>query len=557
MLLRVPYIAGGENTHCYLGQLFTNVSGDLPVELKYKDIQSIDFLSTDDLTELLIAVTEETMDRSGEYTVFSGYHHVYRDLGGGLKKIRPTLDVKYKEDSHYDLTYNPEECAELLRKNYGFVASDDVISLIEDEYRDYRKAMGSKGGLKEKAAALFERYSRKTVKIAEMLILFALVQILLKCTTDSVYFRYVDLRLFFVVLFGTTYGMLYGIAAGALECLSLITEYIRSGITGTMLFYNMDYWLPFAIYLMTGSITGYLMNTRERKLEFEEEEVKTLQEKYLFLNSVYQSVVDNKEEYKKQILGYQDSFGKIFEAVEKLNSSTPADIFRNGVSTLEQILENHTIAIYTLDDSQAYGRLVACSGEMSARLGKSIKIALFQEVYDTIHNSDTWKNTELMIGLPMYSYGIVDGDKVRLMICVYDAEPDQMGLYYMNLFTILCHLIRVAFLRALEYQEAIEKEKHYEGTFILLPEYFNIELMSQRKMSDAGVASYILLQIVTDDFVTDAAKLQGMIRHSDVVGDLEDGNHYLLLTQTDREIFKIIGKRLDANGIEYRIVEGI
>ncbi len=557
VLLRVPYLVGEETDTGFLDKIFHKILEDQDVSLPARESCPIDFLTSKNLSELLVAVTEETMDEAGEYIVFSGFHHLMRDLGGALKKIRPTLSVTYDEEAGQERNWDPDAEAERVRKNYGFVATDDVVGSLDDHYLDYKAYLRPDESLKSRLQKRASKYSHKVFRIFEMGLLFALIQVLLRYTTDNVYFRYVDLRLFFVLICGGTYGMIYGILAGAAECVSLIISYMQAGVTGTMLFYNMDYWLPFSIYLMTGAITGYMMNTRNQKLKFAQEEVETLQDKYMFLNNVYQSVVDNKEEYKKQILGYQDSFGKIFEAVEQLNSSTPADIFRNGVDTLERILDNHTIAIYTLDDSQAFGRLVACSSDMSQRLGKSVKIDLIKEVYDTISSSETWKNSDFDIGYPMYAYGIVGDNKVRLMICIYEAGTDQMGLYYMNLFTILCHLIRVAFLRALEYQEAIESEKYYPDTQILQPSFFAIELESRRRMADAGVASYVLLEIETDDFNATSVKLQGMIRHSDEMGNDEEGRHYLLLTQMGGDIFKIIGKRLDANEISYRVLEGI
>jgi hypothetical protein len=277
----------------------------------------------------------------------------------------------------------------------------------------------------------------------------------------------------------------------------------------------------------------------------------------MFLNNVYMSVIDNKEEYKRQILGYQDSFGKIFEAVEKLDSSVPADIFMNGVNTLERILNNRSIAIYTMDEWQKYLRLVACSREMMTRLTNSVSIEDFREIYNSIIEKDTWKNTDFKEGLPMYAYAIVEDGKVRLMICLFEAGPEQMGLYYMNLFTILCSLIRVSFIRALEYQEAIEDEKYYRETEVLIPSFFEEELNSQRKMAEAGVASYILLEIEADDVVGFNDSLKGLIRHSDIAGAGYDGKYYLLLTQTNKDIVGIVGKRFKEHGINFSVVEGM
>ncbi len=554
--VRVPYIYKKVNRDNYLGKLFEKVSQN-KLDFPYSSRERVDFLSVHNLAELLISISEETMDDTGEYTSLSGFFMTYGIIGETLKKCNNELLVSYEEDKYYDLVINDQKEPERLRRGYGFIPTGNILEEMETLYREYKDTVVKKNDFADKLKKTFEKVSENSFKIAELVILFAVVQILIMLTYDNVYFKHVDLRLFYVVILGTTHGMFIGILAGILECISLIFSYAREGVTGTMLFYNMDYWLPFAIYLMTGAITGYLVTAKNQKLKFAEEEVFNLQNKYLFLNDVYISVIDNKEEYKRQILGYQDSFGKIFEAVESLNSSTPADIFMNGVETLEHILNNHSIAIYTLDEYQNYGRLVSCSRDMSGKLSKSLRIESCREVFDTIITGETWKNTEFIDNLPVYSYAIMEKDKVRLMISIYEAGPDQMGLYYMNLFTILCNLIRVSFLRALEYQEAIMDEKYFSGTEVLLPEFFEKELDSQRKMANAGVATFVLLKLNTDDIVSTSKKLQGLIRHSDVLGNDKDGNHYLLLTQTNREIFKNIEERFTGNDIDYTILEGM
>ena len=556
IIIRVPYVFKKDNDTNYTGKLFEKIAKEEKIEIPYREDQICDFVSLTNLIELLIAVTEEVLDEPGEYTVVSGFENTYARLAEKLSYCKHDLRISFGED-YYDLVLNSKSEEQRLQRNYGFVVTEDVLDEFEKAYDYYEKNNFTKPGIREKISKLASKLSKNVYKVLELVLLFAIVQLLLRFTSDSVYFKYVDLRLFYILILGIAHGMVFGTLAGLLACVSLAFSFFDTGVTGTMLFYNTDYWLPFAIYLMTGAIVGYITSAKNKKLEFEQEEVSALQEKYLFLNNVYMSVIDNKEEYKRQILGYQDSFGKIFEAVEKLNSSIPADIFMNGVNTLENILDNHSIAIYTMDDYQKYGRLVACSREMAVNLRKSLNIEECKEVYDTIIKMETWKNTDFKEGLPAYAYAIVEDEKVRLMICIYEASTEQYSLYYMNLFTIMCHLIRVAFRRALEYQVAIEDEKYYPDTSILKPEYFEAELESQRKMSEAGVASFILLKLFTNEILTVSHKLQGLIRHSDLVGEDKEGSHYLLLTQTNKEIFKTIGERLESNGIEYEITEGI
>ena len=44
-----------------------------------------------------------------------------------------------------------------------------------------------------------------------------------------------------------------------------------------------------------------------------------------------------------------------------------------------------------------------------------------------------------------------------MIVCIKEVRSDQMTLYYMNLFKILCGLVEVALLRALEYRGGCEE----------------------------------------------------------------------------------------------------
>lgn len=557
VILRAPHILKHVPVNTWLGSLFDRLINDEPIEFQYDPEDHVEFMSLRNLTDLLISMTEETMDTGGEYSALNGCEHTYRELGDVLKECVETAQISYKDSRFHDLLLNRKKEAMRLKKDYGFIPGDDFTEGIKYAFQRYSALKLRKPGKLDRARTFLNGISDKVLKVTELVGLFLLIQFLIRYTTDNIYFRYIDLRLFYVVIMGSVHGMFIGILSGFIQCISLAVSFIRSGVTGSMLFYNTDYWLPFAIYLMTGAISGYMVTSKDQKLKFAEEEVETIQGKYDFLNNVYMSVIDNKEEYKRQILGYQDSFGKIFEAVENLNSSTPAEIFMNGVEILENILKNHSIAIYTIDDSQNYARLVACSRGMTEELSRSLSLDAYRDVYDVIVQRDTWKNISFSEDKPQYAYGIVEDEKLKLMICIYEADTEQMGQYYMNLFTIMCHLVRISLIRALEYQKAIEKEKYRTGTEILVPSYFEKELEAQRRMIDAGVASFILLELETADIDKTFVKLEKLIRHSDMVGEGEDGKCYLLLTQINRKIFETIGERLRSNDIGYRILEGI
>ena len=154
----------------------------------------------------------------------------------------------------------------------------------------------------------------------------------------------------------------------------------------------------------------------------------------------------------------------------------------------------------------------------------------------------------------MYAYGICSDGKADLMIFIYKASPEQLGLYYLNLFSILCNLIKLSFIRALEYQRAIEQEKYFPNTLVVIPSYFAELLHTQKELMNAGLASYALIRFASRDkeFISDS--LRGLIRNSDILGADDEGTLYLILTQINRKSIRIVADRLEQKGLIFEIV---
>ena len=128
----------------------------------------------------------------------------------------------------------------------------------------------------------------------EVFVLFLLAELISSYTSEAVYFEFADVRLMYIVIVGTIHGMKLGIVAALLECIVLVWQYALMGMSGTLLFYNIENWIPFAIYLMAGSITGYIRNKKEEEIQFSKKEYALLRNKYIFLNDVYKGAIENK-----------------------------------------------------------------------------------------------------------------------------------------------------------------------------------------------------------------------------------------------------------------------
>lgn len=555
VLLKVPYLADRINDCNFLGRIFRGIYNKDKVLFPYHREDPVDFLSLSDLAELMMQLTEETEDESGNYCVVSGYKYTYGDLEDMLKLAVPDAKIVYENYPY--MAELPEYPVE-LRRRYGFIPMDNIMENIASYYRIFvREVMKQDSGLMGKIGRLFAKMGKGVLKYIELILVFIIAEIISRYTSESIYFRFVDVRLFYILIMGTIHGMRTGLIAALLECAVLIREYTQMGMNGTILFYNIENWIPFVVYLMTGSITGYISSKKDDAIAFVRREYELLRDKYLFLNDVYHGAIENKGEYKRQILGFKDSFGKIFDAVQKLDSELPERIFFEGVKVLEDILENHSIAIYTLDSWQRFGRLAVCSNSLLTSLTKSIRIEDYQPVYAAVKKQQVWKNTEMVSGLPMYAYGIFRGEEMVLLVMIWKADVEQYSMHYMNIFQIMCGLMQTSFLRAIEYEELAESRIYYKDTNIVYPERLRQMFEVQEAMKKDGVADYVLIRFTDKDKAEINEKLTGMIRASDVLGADEQGNLYLLLVQMDRKNFSIVGDRLSKKGIEYQIVQKI
>ncbi len=143
----------------------------------------------------------------------------------------------------------------------------------------------------------------KIVKIAELLLTFFVFEALNRVAGNQVQFQMIDLRLVYIVLFSSLYGINYGLAAAGLETLSLLAAYTKTGIGWTTLFYEPSNWIPFIFYFAVGAICGYIRLKNRDNIQFMKEENKLILDKFLFMREMYQETLSDKRQYKKQILG--------------------------------------------------------------------------------------------------------------------------------------------------------------------------------------------------------------------------------------------------------------
>lgn len=123
-----------------------------------------------------------------------------------------------------------------------------------------------------------------------------------------------------------------------------------------LLFYEPSNWLAFIVYFVVGASCGYVQLRNTEAARFVREENNLLRDRLRFTQRLYQDTLEDKQMFRRQILGRRDSFGKIYTVTQQLDMLQPQEIYRKTVQVMEDVLENHSLTIYRLEQNHTFAR---------------------------------------------------------------------------------------------------------------------------------------------------------------------------------------------------------
>ena len=552
-IIRSPYLYSEQYEKDFLNTVFREISAEQKITFQEDESQRMFFLSMQDLAELMYKIFDNWDEDEEILNIADGFDHCFKDLGDKLTELCPHLKVSY---ARYSIMENMLKDDKIIRYKYGWFPKISILEELPELYEHYQERNNIKEGRLDSLKHIISKH-KAAVRVAEFAAFFILFELLNGIAGNQAQFKMIDLRLIFVVLFGSTYGINYGIAAAAAESLSLIRAFEAEGSSWYVLFYEPSNWIPFIFYFAVGAICGYIRMKNKDNVQFIKEENNLLQEKFLFTREMYQETIEDKNLYKKQILGSKDSFGKIFDITRKLDVIQPQELYIETIRVLEDVLENKTFGLYTLNRENGYGRLETASAQVQGNYPNSIKLSEYSAAMEELENGNVWANREFLEKYPMYMAGVRKNGELVMLICIQQASREQMSLYFLNLFKILSGLVETSLLRALEYQKAVEYRQYVKGTHILKTEYFEERLKVQHDMREQKLASYVLLKVEYSEMSLKEADeiLRSKVRENDVWGISESKELYLMLVQMDKEALPIILARLKQAGLVCRQID--
>ena len=552
-IIRSPYLYSEQYEKDFLNTVFREISAEQKITFQEDESQRMFFLSMQDLAELMYKIFDNWDEKEEILNIADVFDHCFKDLGDKLTELCPHLKVSY---ARHSIMENMLKDDKIIRYKYGWFPKISILEELPELYEHYQERNNIKAGRLDIIKHILSKY-KTVVRAVEFAAFFILFELLNGIAGNQAQFKMIDLRLLFVVLFGSMYGINYGIAAAAAESLSLIRAFEAEGSSWYVLFYEPSNWIPFIFYFAVGAICGYIRMKNKNNVQFIKEENDLLQEKFLFTREMYQEAIEDKNLYKKQILGSKDSFGKIFDITRKLDVIQPQELYIETIRVLEDVLENKTFGLYTLNRENGYGRLETASAQVQGNYPNSIKLSEYSAAMEELENGNVWANREFLENYPMYMAGVRKNGELVMLICIQQVSREQMSLYFLNLFKILSGLVETSLLRALEYQKAVEYRQYVKGTHILKTEYFEERLKVQHDMREQKLASYVLLKVEYSEMSLKEADeiLRSKVRENDVWGISESKELYLMLVQTDKEALPNILARLKQAGLVCRQID--
>ena len=458
--VRLPFLTGNEERGGRLPRLFRALRRNDPICLEGDGDLEISVLATRELYALLLRMSLETWFDPGVYAA-DGETCTLEDLRAVLLSIRPDAAVGYSRETEKEgrRTLHMQfpapdrgECDGQLGEIYRLPVAADWRAEITAQYTALVEQSANVSPLRERLDTFLQGSGKLAVMLLDLFVGFVLAEYLARFTSESVYFKFVDVRLIFVVLMGCMHGITGGFAAAGLECLMLVLRYREIGISGLLLFYNVENWIPFVYYLTAGAITGYSHQKREQEVRSVRAENELIRNKYLFLNEAYLTSVANRKDLWEQILNEEESYSRVYGAMRSMSQRTPEAVCVEAVSTLRDLLDNDTVCIYQLDPGGNKAMLLSCCMENAVR--KSIDAAGCREMFQTVRSGEIWKNIHFLENAPMYAAQVNynrapkhnpgNRAEVSYLVTVEQAGQDQLSLWYMNHFTILCGMFQDA-----------------------------------------------------------------------------------------------------------------
>ena len=487
-----------------------------------------------------------------EYSELEIVDMIYQELGEKVERIDNTL-----ADSYQVILSN-----ERLKQEFGFSIWREPEQTIRDTLQYMQKHSARFLDAEHQGLSIWHRFYYQGMRVLgamvpylENLILFIPFFMLNNRATDSQYFSKIDFFLLYVLLFAIVHGQRQATFSAALATMGYLFRqmYGRTGLA-VVTDYNTYVWI--AEIFILGLTVGYMKDTLRFLREEKEQEVDFLTERVEDIGDINDSNLRVKEGLINQVIDYDNSLGTVYEATEQLAQDQPAEILFHAISTIQQLMKCRDVAIYRMNEEQ-YASPIAYSSKRATSMGNRVYIPDKQPLKEAFSRDAVYVNRSMEKNYPMMAYKIPTEEKIQTCILIWNLPLERMTIAEANRLVIIGKLVQNSIHRADRYLQSLHEGTELYSENVLREDAFEKLVAAYREAGRKNLTEYTLLQILcTQQEQKEKARVMCQIlRESDYIGNLEDGNLYVLLSCTDRTGGSFVQEKLEKLGVHSSISE--
>ena len=510
---------------------------------------SCDFLHVDDLALFITLALEKKI--AGVVHLAYGEPSTYEYAVSQLQTCLPELQTIYLGN----IVSRPVLQCDNARLHTDWVPRHRWMAELQTIYSDISPSR-QKPSFRQRVSKQLHRLFSSILPWFELIIFAVIAETLLRVSQTNRTFHFVDYWLLYVILMGSMHGRPIGITAGVIACIGYGINWALAGNDLYLLLYNNDNWLPLLMYVLSGGAFGYLHDKTNENIESMRREKEQRDEESEFLQTMYRQVDADRNSLQEQVMRFRDSYGRIYAITRELDTLQPEQVFLSTLDVLEDVMQNHSVALYSCNGNSSFARLVVHSRSMDA-LPRSMDLKNYPLMVEKHAKGETFANTQLEPGYPAFCSPLMQEGRAIAMIALWDVPFEQQTLYRQNLFAVVSGLVQSAMVRALNYFGSAQ-DMYINDTHILSNKAFRATLGVYSQMRKQHASAYLLLNVISIDNNTSIEeydrRIGRAIRGTDIAGQMDNGKIYALLPQAGLENMPQIEKRFLASGLSCTVV---
>ena len=546
-IIRLPYIYAKEPTDGRLCYLIRLAKKEGAIILRADPEREIDLICDEDLGTFLMRVLDDPGDEDlRTINLGGGNRMLYGAIAGMLSAKMPGLKVNWNGEQYAFPMYLEEKG---VRDDFDWEPQgrieDDFPALFDAVVNEKSRDAKEDAAKDVRKPSLLSRIRNPF----DVVLVMGVAEALSRIVSESSFFSAWDIRLAGVLLLGVMDGIGAGIAGAVIASLIYLADVITKQNV-FVLFREPAALIPVALYVLAGGISGYFTDHKNDEIEKARADEALQKDRYAFLSGLYTRARESKEDFQNQILGFRNSYGRIYALLKRIEEADDKNLFPEAVLCMEEMLESRHIAIYQrIGAGETYAEQAHSRGA-ARRVPESITLKDYPEMYVRLKDKQTFVNRELKEGYPAFAAPVLSGDEMSGVIMVTEASYRHMNTEYENKFTVVTGILSADLVRAMRLHTDLESQIREAGladagTFLKALSAYCEE---SGRVKDAH--SLLLLKPVNMTVKEAVRRCTRTIRGDDLIGTDHKSRLLLLLPQTSSENAGVVAQKLKADGID-------